>query len=122
METDRVGERRFWHRRRCGAASDMQRRSRHAPAARPVHAAARSGRGFLLSDQVGDLADRVEMLDAGLVGLDGDAEVFLEEDDELERADGIEDSAGDERRACGELGGILAGEELSQDEVMDDLC
>ena len=38
-----------------------------------------SGGMLLLGDQPGDLADRVEVLDAGLVGLDGDAEVVFEE-------------------------------------------
>jgi hypothetical protein len=60
------------------------------------------------------------MLDARLEGLDRDAEMLLEEDDQLQRADRVEDSPGDQRRPLGELAGILAGEEFAQDEVMND--
>ena len=49
------------------------------------------------------------MLDPGLVGLDGDPEVILEEDDELERADRVEDAAGDQRGFVGQLVGLSPG-------------
>src|SRR5262249_50336852 len=61
------------------------------------------------------------MLDPGLEGLDGDAEMLLEKDDQLERTDRVQDPTGDQRRALGELARILAGEEFSQDEVMNDV-
>ena len=62
-----------------------------------------------MSDQRGDLPDGVQMLDAGLVGFDGDAEMFLEEHDQLERADRIENAPGDQGRSIGELVGSSPG-------------
>src|SRR4051794_20791511 len=70
----------------------------------------RSGRVLLLGDQPRDLVDRVEVLDPGLVRLDGHAEALLEEDDELERADRVEDAAGDQGGVVGELVRVLARE------------
>ena len=80
----------------------------------------RSGRGLLAGDQGGDLADRVEVVDPGLVGLDGDAEAVFEEDDELERGDRVEHAAGNERGRLGQLRRVLAGQEVGEDVVRDE--
>ena len=76
---------------------------------------------LLLGDQPGDLADGIEVLDPRLVGLDRDLESFLEEDDELERADRVEDAARDQGGLLGQLLGILAGQEFAEDVVVDGL-
>ena len=78
-------------------------------AAGKIQSSVWSGGVLLLGDQASDLSDRVEVLDAGLVGLDGDAEAFLEEDDQLERADRVEDAAGDQGGLVGQGLGNLAG-------------
>ena len=62
-----------------------------------------------MSDERGDLADRVEVLDAGLVGFDRDAEMLLEEHDQLERADGVENAPGDQGCSIRELLGSSPG-------------
>src|SRR5205807_9323348 len=59
----------------------------------------------------------VEVLDAGLVRLDGHGEAFFEEDDQLECADRVEDAAGDERRVLGQRVRVLSGQELAEDVV-----
>jgi hypothetical protein len=61
------------------------------------------------------------VLHPGLIGFDGDAESLLQEDDELQRADGIQDAAGDQRRRAPELVRVLARQELPQDVLVDDL-
>ena len=73
-----------------------------------------SRRLLLLGDEPADLPDRVEVLDAGLVGLDGDAEALFEERDELQRADRVEDAAGDERGLVGQLVGSSPGRNSSR--------
>src|SRR5262249_32752852 len=77
--------------------------------------------GFLVGNQGGDLADRVEVFYAGLVRLDSNLKTLFEEDDELESANRIEDTAGNQGRGDGQFAGILAGKKLVQDEMMNDL-
>ena len=55
--------------------------------------------------------NRIEVIDARLVCIDRDPEMILEERHQLERADRIENPAGDQRSLIRELVGILAGEE-----------
>src|SRR5438270_10768377 len=73
---------------------------------------------LLAGDQLDDLADGVEMVDARLVSFNGDAEPLLDEDDELQCADRVEDAAGDERRLFGQIVRVFAGQELSEDVVL----
>src|SRR5205814_1135015 len=55
-----------------------------------------------------------------LVRLDGHAEALFEEDDQLERADRVEDAAGDQGGLLGQLARVLAGEELTEEVIADD--
>ena len=75
----------------------------------------------LLGDEGGDLADRVEVFDAGFVSFDPDPEMFFEKNDQLEGADRVENSSRDQGRSIRELGRILAGKEFVQDESVNDL-
>ena len=53
------------------------------------------------------------MLDARLVGFDSDAEMLLDEDDELESTDGIEYAPCNKGRAVGELTRVLTGKKFA---------
>ena len=78
-----------------------------------------AGRLQLRRDELGDLRDRVQVVGVGLVGLDGDLEALLEERHELDGGERVEDAAGDERSRLRQLAGILPGEELLEDELLD---
>ena len=52
------------------------------------------------------------MLDAGLKRLDSDSKSFFQENDQLESADRVQDSAGDQGRSRCQLPRILAREEF----------
>jgi len=59
----------------------------------PASLSRRSGGILLLGHDNGDPMDRIEVIDARLVGLDRDSKVVFQESDQLERADRIENSS-----------------------------
>ncbi len=94
------------------AAMLRQRRTRRAGNGRRRRLS-QSGRGLLAGDEGDDLADRIQILDARLVGLDRDAEPVLEEDHELERGDRVEHAPRDERGGLGQRGGVFARQKVA---------
>src|SRR5271157_3206732 len=104
---------------RCYARSGPGRRVQPTPFEPTAGTNSRSL--LLLSNQPGDLADRIQMFDTGFMSFGRDSEVLLEEHDQLESRDRVEDSAGDQRCAIGQFPGILSWQELVQDVTVDDL-
>jgi hypothetical protein len=75
----------------------------------------------LFGHERGDLMDRVEVIDAGLVRLDRDSEKILKKRNQLQRRNRVENPSGDQRSSIREVARIFTGEKLAQDELMNEL-
>jgi hypothetical protein len=74
---------------------------------------------LLFGHETGNPPDRVKMIDSGLMSFNRDSEMMFQERDELQRADGIKDPAGNQQRLGCQLFGILAGKEFAQNKVVN---
>src|SRR5262249_19375939 len=101
--------------RRCGRESGAPR-SRSGRGGRSVPS---RGTGPFGLHQPGDVGQRIEVVDAGLVRAQLDPECLFEMSHQLDRGEGIEDSAGDEGGLVGQFVRRLPREELLEDEILD---